>query len=49
MVVIASLVLPHGEFRVRASCPVELEVDSGRIVSGVGDDLLKNGAQDALL
>ena len=49
MVVISSLVLAHCQLGVRASGPVELQVNSRRIVTRVGDDLLENRAQDLLL
>ena len=43
---ISSLVLAHRQLGVRASGPVELQVNGRRIVTRVGDDLLENRAQD---
>jgi hypothetical protein len=49
VVVIARPVLTYRQFGLRAAGPVQLEMNCRRVVRGVGDDLLQDSAQDALL
>lgn len=49
MVVIARLVLTDCQFGVRASDPMQLEMNCRRTVCSIGDDLLQHGTQDAFL
>lgn len=46
MVVMTRPVLPYSYFGVRASSPVQLEMNCGRIVHRVRDDFLQHRAED---